>query len=158
YLGAEYTMIFPKRQKWAALSTIIALVWILVRAPSARTHAEPPQQEVISATPAVITLPQVTLNPIQQDFTVTPTPTITPPPAVMLEWIDSANVRSKPDPTDDTNRLGTIHSGDYYPVIGRYYQWLEIQYNPAPDGRAWVFSDLVTVTGDLNIVPDLSQQ
>jgi hypothetical protein len=106
----------------------------------------------------VITLPQITLNSIQQDFTATPTPTMTPPPAVMLEAIDSANVRSKPDPSDDTNRLGTIHNGDFYPVIGRYYQWLQIQYTPSPDGRAWVFSELVTVSGDINIVPDLSQQ
>src|SRR5262249_39929278 len=95
---------FDVKRKWVTVSLLITLGWLLFRTPQARLHAEPPQQEVISATPAVITLPQITLNPAEQDFTETPTPTITPPPAVMLEAIDAANVRSKPDPTDETNR------------------------------------------------------
>jgi len=135
---------------------LILMGWIVLRTAPLRVQAGPARQELISATPAVITLPQVTLNSIQQDFTETPTPTITPLGPVVLEALSEANVRSQPDPASE--RLGSIRAGDYYPVIGRYYQWLQFQYDPSPSGRGWVFGELVTVTGDLNTVPDLSQQ
>ena len=55
----------------------------------------------------------------------------------------------------EADRLGTIQAGEYYPVLGRSYRWLQIQFPSAPQGRAWVFEELVTLFGDEETIPDL---
>jgi hypothetical protein len=74
----------------------------------------------------------------------------------MLEAITEANVRAEPDP--ESERLGTIRSGEFYTVLGRYFRWIQFQYNPSPNGRGWVFDELVTISGDESTIPDLTEQ
>src|SRR5262249_27404694 len=87
--------------------------------------------------------------------TPTATYTATPVGPVLLEALTEANVRAKPDPESDL--LGTIHTGDVYPVLGRYYRWYQFQYNKSASGTGWVFDDLVKITGDESQILDLSE-
>ncbi len=41
-------------------------------------------------------------------------------------------------------------------MLGRYYRWLQFQFDTSPSGRGWVFDELVNITGDENSIPDLS--
>lgn len=81
--------------------------------------------------------------------TITPSITPTALPAARLQALQSAgnvNIRALPDIESDL--LGTIAHGTVYPVVRRYYRWYELRYNLSPNGRAWVYGDLVTVEGD----------
>jgi hypothetical protein len=116
--------------------------------------AEPSAQ--VTATPARINLSTATLPPTLQLVAETPTRTPTPQGLVVLEAITEANVRSEPDP--ESERLGTIRVGETYTVLGRYFRWIQFQYDPSPSGRGWVFDELVTITGDTSAILDLSEQ
>jgi len=111
----------------------------------------------ITATPASIRLSTATQplsGPTQPTEPATRTPTAIG--LVILEAITEANVRAEPDP--ESERLGTIRSGEIYPVLGRYFRWIQFQYNSSPTGRGWVFDELVTITGDESTIPDLTEQ
>jgi hypothetical protein len=110
----------------------------------------------ITATPARINLSTATPLPSAVLLTETPTRTPTPIGLVVLEAITEANVRAEPDP--ESERLGTIRAGEIYPVLGRYFRWLQFQYEPSPNGRGWVFDELVTITGDQATIRDLAAQ
>jgi hypothetical protein len=115
-------------------------------------------QVVVSATPARISIPSATVPGLgQPDSTVTVTRTPTPIGPILLEAKPDAgavNVRSRPDPESD--RLGTIQAGDLYPVTGRFFRWLQFQYDVSPNGVGWVFEELVTLIGDETAIPDLN--
>lgn len=69
------------------------------------------------------------------------------------EALNQANLRAEPNV--DAQQVGAIQAGTAYPVIGRseLYPWLLLG-NPATlQPMGWVFSNLVTVTGNLNTVP-----
>ena len=85
----------------------------------------------------------------------TPTRTPTPPGPAFAEAIEEANVRTGPGL--DFNRLGTIFSGDRYVVVGahRDFPWYQIEYPDSPTGLAWVYRDLVTLSGNVQNVPIL---
>jgi hypothetical protein len=135
--------------------TILLLGIIIVIAFAATIKAEESQQINVSATPASITLPSP-LPLITQEQTVsTATYTPSPPGAALLEAITEANVRAEPDP--ESERLGTIRSGEVYNVIGRYYRWFQFQYNQSPSGTGWVFDELVNIAGDESRIVDLSE-
>lgn len=81
--------------------------------------------------------------------TVTPSFTPTPLPAARLQALQSAgnvNVRALPDIESDL--LGTIAHGALYTVLRNYYRWYELSFELSPNGRAWVYGDLVTIEGD----------
>lgn len=81
--------------------------------------------------------------------TITPSYTPTPLPVARLQALQSAgnvNVRALPDIESDL--LGTIAHGALYPVLRNYYRWYELSYELSPNGRAWVYGDLVTIEGD----------
>lgn len=85
--------------------------------------------------------------------TITPSLTPTPQPAVRLQALQSAgnvNVRALPDIESDL--LGTIAHGTLYPVLRNYYRWYELRYELSPNGRAWVYGDLVTIEGDRSLI------
>jgi len=116
-------------------------------------------QVLVSATPAVITLPQVATDaPVVSDpllFTATPTRTPTPQSGAYLEATEGeVNVRA--DASTDAERLGAIRPGDQYRIRGRYFQWLQFEYPNSPTGLGWVFDELVTITGDTATIADLS--
>ena len=108
----------------------------------------------VRQTPTPITANLLTPTPFNlQQFapTVTATFTVTPPGPVLLEARESAgnvNVRAAPD--INSERLGTIAFGTQYPVLRRYFQWYELEYDRSPNGSAWVYGELVEITGDVN--------
>ncbi len=115
-------------------------------------------QETISATPIVISLPSAT-PPATEQTAFTPTFTRTPTPmgVSLLEAKESAgdiNIRTAPDP--EAERLGTIQAGEVYPVLGRYYRWLQFQYAASPSGTAWVYDELVNIIGDETNIPEIN--
>jgi hypothetical protein len=132
------------------------LLWIVVSIVLVTTaKAEESQQINVSATPASITLPSPLPLTTQEQSTATYTYTPSPPGPALLEAVTEANVRAEPDP--ESERLGTIRSGEVYAVIGRYYRWYQFQYNQSPSGTGWVFDELVNLAGDESRIVDLSE-
>ncbi len=111
-------------------------------------------QVAVSPTPVRIVIP--TAGAPTAPVNITPTLTRTPTPIgpVVLEAKTEANVRAEPDP--DSELLGTIRAGDVYPIIGRYFRWLQFQFPTSPSGTGWVFEELVTIIGDQAAVRDLT--
>jgi hypothetical protein len=130
---------------WIAISIVLVTT----------TKAEESQQINVSATPASITLPSPLPLTTQEQSTSTATYTPSPPGPALLEAVTEANVRAEPDP--ESERLGTIRSGEVYTVIGRYYRWYQFQYNQSPSGTGWVFDELVNIAGDESRIVDLSE-
>ena len=63
---------------------------------------------------------------------------------------EELSVRSGPGTMFDV--IGTLVPGNQYSVMGGDQQWLELEVNGSP---AWVFSALVTLTGDPRSIADL---
>lgn len=81
--------------------------------------------------------------------TITPSFTPSPLPAARMQALESAgnvNVRALPDIESDL--LGAITHGTIYPVLRSYYRWYELRFDLSPNGRAWVYGDLVKIEGD----------
>src|SRR5260221_57437 len=102
-----------------------------------------------TATGVLIVVPTLTATDVKK---VTPTPSLTATDAAPgLASIEAkskdtgANLRAAP--STESEKLGTIFPGQFYGVIGRFGKWLEIQYNKSPTGLAWVYEDIVNVTG-----------
>lgn len=78
------------------------------------------------------------------------------PTGVFAEALREANLRAGPGIEHPV--LGQIVAGTHYQVIARheFVPWLLIAYPPAPGGQAWVFSDLVTLSGSLTQLPYIS--
>lgn len=72
-------------------------------------------------------------------------------------WIEALNpdinVRSQPDIMSD--QLGQIQPGEYYAVLGRRFEWLQIQFPGSSREVGWVFDDLVRIIGDEDRIPDV---
>ncbi len=103
-----------------------------------------------SATPvsAVLSRPS-TERPQVVAPTVTPPPVPTPLPAARLQALETAgDINVRPVPDIDSDVLGTISYGTEYPVLRSYYRWYELRYELSPNGRAWVYGDLVALAGD----------
>jgi hypothetical protein len=116
--------------------------------------AMPPAQ--FSPTPARVVLP--TISPTLA-YVMTPTPTRTPTPIgpALAEALEGpTNVRSGPD--INAERLGQILPGEFYPILGRASGtlWYKIQYPDSPSGTAWVFEQVISITGDVGNIPELN--
>ncbi|MCS7069870.1 MAG: SH3 domain-containing protein [Anaerolinea sp.] len=108
---------------------------------------------MITATPVRINL--ATLVPPTAAPVLQPTSTWTPTQGIsaQLEALEMANVRQDPDTS--AALLGVIRSGERYPVLGRYYQWYQFQFPTSPNGRGWVFGELVRIIGDSVNIPEI---
>ena len=85
--------------------------------------------------------------------TSTATRSPTPPPAVRLRARSTAgniNVRALPSLEGDI--LGTIADATEYQVLRNYFRWYEFQYDASPNGRGWVYGDLVEIIGDRSLI------
>lgn len=83
-------------------------------------------------------------------FQATPTSTAT----VFAEALNpDANVRA--EPSIEGTRLGVIQPGARYGVQGKRFEWLLIEYAAAPNGWAWVHQSVVTVSGDVSLLPEV---
>lgn len=111
-------------------------------------------QARISVTPVAAVLVTPTPEGVQQlPPTVTQAPSPTPLPAARLQALESAgsvNVRILPDL--ESELLGQIAYGSEYAVLRNYYKWYELSYDLSPNGRAWVYEDLVSIVGDRSII------
>ncbi|MGQ9851611.1 MAG: serine hydrolase [Aggregatilineaceae bacterium] len=79
----------------------------------------------------------------------------TPSPTVFAEAIGQANLRAGPGV--EYALVGEIVSGTRYPVLARhaYVPWLQLQVPGMP--LAWVYADLVTVSGPLGALPSVTE-
>ncbi len=111
--------------------------------------------QAVSPTPVPVSIPSPLPFVATPEAQVTSTQTRTPTPvgSALLEAISEANVRAEADP--EAELLGTIRAGDLYPIIGRYFRWIEFQYDQTRIG--WVFDELVTIIGDESLIKDLTQ-
>lgn len=127
------------------LIVCLLLSAITVNAQEAATST-PIQINLVTPTPAAIaTLPGATA-----------TWTATAVPLAVLTAIDTANVRAEPDINGAL--LGQIRAGERFTVSGRYFEWYQFQYDRSPNGRAWVFGQLVTIEGDPNAIPEVTDE
>lgn len=80
-----------------------------------------------------------------------PSPEASPLPNVYVEAVDRANLRLGPG--IEYPVVGEIGAGAYYRVLARheFVPWLRIDWPGS--STAWVYQDVVTVTGDLNTLP-----
>ncbi len=111
-------------------------------------------QEAPTSTPLTVQLVTSTPNSAGGDpalllATATWTPTAAAP--VQLEPLDIANVRALP--STDEAQLGVIRSGETYTITGRYENWYQFQYDPAPNRTGWVYGELISVIGDASVIP-----
>lgn len=74
--------------------------------------------------------------------TFVPTATIGGPHVYVPERV---NVRIGPDTTYE--KIGVLVSGQTAPAVGRTLlgEWIAIEYPGAPEGQAWVYTDLVVI-------------
>lgn len=118
---------------------------------------------VIGATSTPIQVQLASITPPAP--VTTPTPTVNAPSAgggitaatgdqrILIEPLSEVNVRSSPEITED-NRIGAVREGDRLVVLGRYFNWIEFQYDQVPSGRGWIYADLVEVIqGDEALIP-----
>lgn len=126
--------------------------------------AAPLPQVFPSSTPAQVILPSTTALPTQAvtNLPATRFPTLTPEAAALIqlqarESAGDVNVRSDAQGDQLGEIIGSIRFGEVYPVVGRYFRWIQIEFPSSPTGVGWVFDELVEITGDQNLIPDLSQ-
>jgi hypothetical protein len=132
--------------------TVIVLLTVLIGVLSDAAAQDNP-------TPVIFQLSSPTPLPIIGSSSIsTPTPTLTPtdlgPVQLEVATTDPVNVRADPDP--EGSLLGVIVQGERYTVTGRYFRWIQFRFPNSPNGLGWVFEDLVTLTGDTTLIPDLS--
>lgn len=75
---------------------------------------------------------------------------------VYAEAVGQANLRGGPG--IEYPVVGQISAGQRFAVLARHslVPWLRLDYAAAAPGEAWVYADLVTVTGSLALVPAVS--
>ncbi|MYD09552.1 MAG: hypothetical protein F4X02_05840 [Chloroflexi bacterium] len=88
-----------------------------------------------------------------------PTPTSTatlsptPLPAVRLRARSTAgNINVRALPNLESAVLGIIVDATEYQVLRNYFRWYEFRYDASPNGRAWVYGDLVEIIGDRSLI------
>ena len=116
-------------------------------------------QVPVSATPNRIEALPTSTPLLTQASNATPTPTFTPQAdrpieLEVLEAIGSTDVYFNAN--SDSERVGSINFGEQYVVLGVYYQWIQIHFDPSPDSTGWVFNEYVSVNGDLSQVRDFT--
>ena len=90
-------------------------------------------------------------QPLQPTDTATPSPT--PVPAARLRALSTAgNINVRAQPSLESEVLGTIADATEYQVLRNYYRWYEFRYAASPNGRGWVYGDLVEILGDRSLI------
>lgn len=117
------------------------------------THQHLGVGQEVTATPGIVNL--APLAPTSPGLGVLPTATPMPTQGalVRLEAKEFANVRA--EPSTESNTLGQIRAGETYTVLARYAAWIQFQFPGAPDGRGWVFGELVNLVGDSATIPEI---
>ena len=109
------------------LSVIMLMAWFSLLNP---VSGEPLAQQPTGSVPTVTSTPRgayVIVNPL----TATDT---------------QINVRAGPSAL--TEKVGVLLINQEANAIGRYGDWIQIEYPGTPGGKAWVYGNLVTLFGD----------
>jgi hypothetical protein len=100
-------------------------------------------------TPLPIVIPTRTATLlVEVSFTPSRTPTNMAASQGRVEAKDKtvgANVRASPNTSSE--KLGTILPGQFYAIVQRWENWIQIQYDKSPSGLGWVYKDIVNITG-----------
>lgn len=141
------------------LATLLVLAALLTSATLARAYhpspADDPGQLARQLSPTAVPLQFPTPSPTAGPPTETPTRTPTQGSGALVEPISpDTNVRAEPDIT--ANRLGQIQPGTQYRVLGKRFEWYQIEYINSPSGTGWVHNSVVTVIGDEATIPEIS--
>lgn len=137
--------------QWAVFGVLLGVMGVLATQFAPVVLAAPPLQ--FSPTPAPVVLPS-TSPTMSVLVTSTPTRTPTPEGPALAEALEGpTNVRSGPDISYE--RLGQIVPGDTYPILGQAAGtlWYKIQFPDSPNGTAWVFEQVVSITGNVEAIP-----
>lgn len=144
------------RKGWLTLILITLLIMAgatLARAYNTASDTDSGQlarQQAPTAVPLVFPTFTATAGPP----TETPTRTPTQGSGAMIEAVSpDTNVRAGPDITE--NRIGQIQPGAQYRVLGKRFEWYQIEYPQSPTGTGWVHYSVVTLTGDPATIPEL---
>ncbi len=130
-----------KRFSYLVLACVaLCLALIALRAPAQRSVRA---QDAPTAVPLFI--PTVT-PPLEVVETVTPTRTPTVNMGLIrVEARLEANIRTAP--SLDAQILTKALPGQFYAARGRYGEWIQIQFERAPKGLAWVYREVVNLSG-----------
>ncbi|MBN2470477.1 MAG: SH3 domain-containing protein [Anaerolineae bacterium] len=140
---------------WQSVLAAGLLISLIGLAAQIAPVAEAAPRLQFSPTPAPVILPSISPTAAVL-VTVTPTRTPTPAGPALAEALEGpTNVRAAPDITAE--RLGQILPGDTYPVLGRGAGtlWYRIQYPDSPNGTAWVYEEVVSITGNIEAIPEI---
>lgn len=139
--------------QWVAFVSLFGLMGLLATTVAPVVLAAPGLQ--FSPTPAPVVLPST--SPTSAVLvTATSTRTPTPEGPALAEALEGpTNVRSGPDITYE--RLGQILPGATYPILGQAAGtlWYKIQFPDSPNGTAWVFEQVVSITGNIEAIPQI---
>ncbi len=107
-----------------------------------------------SATPvAAVIIPPTPEGQAPPTATSSPTDSPTPPPAVRLRARSTAgNINVRALPSLESEILGIIADDTVYQVLRNYFRWYEFRYDASPNGRGWVYGDLVEIIGDRSLI------
>jgi hypothetical protein len=148
--------LITRKRLWAVILAVLILAAGVTiarahSAPSGDDSGENARQGPPTAVPLQFPTPTATAGPP----TETPTRTPTSLGRAVVEAISpDTNVRGGPDINE--NRVGQIQPGTQYPVVGKRFNWYQIEYINSPTGTAWVYFEVVTLTGDPALIPELS--
>lgn len=138
-------------------AVLVCAVWLLLIGLHHESHVA--AQVRITATPVPAVLPQATVLPTEIAI-ATPTATLTPTEEgpVMIRALEpvagtTTNIRILPEPVADV--VGSLEGGEMFRVTGRYYSWLQFEFDDVPGDRAWVFEQLVEIVGDGATIPNI---
>lgn len=150
-------------QRWQRLAAHPQVRWAtaLIAALMLAASAPPLVERAVAQTnptPYIATIPARTATP-EPVITLTPTRTETPfVSKIRVEAGDpevGANVRA--GPSTEQNKIGNIKPGTFYEAVGRYGKWIQIRWIASPTGLAWVFGDIVRLTGgDFEALPEIN--
>ncbi len=142
----------PPSRRLLALS--LALLLAAAGIGTAWAHADSVRSDrhAQEATPVPLIFPTSTASPAASG-TPTRTPTQGASGAFVEAISEGTNVRAGPDINEA--RLGQIAPGTQYPVLGRRFNWYLIAYPDTPGGQAWVYNEVVTVSGDPTTIVEM---
>jgi len=116
-----------------------------------------PAAPLPSPTPATMV---TTPNPAFTSAPALPTATLPPtalPSAVTGTVLGEVNIRYGPG--TEYERVGVGFAGETFTIVARHtqFEWVQITYPASPTGRAWVATNLLEITGNLDNVQPISQ-
>ncbi len=128
------------------IALLLALIWLSASAPASEAQA--------TATPiAAVLSTRAPANAPLQVATIPPTASPTLPPIARLQALETAgNVNVRQFPDIESTILGTIAYGTEYTALRKYFRWYELRFEASPTGLAWVYGDLVTISGDASLI------